>query len=234
MGHCCIETKVRSTASTDKSKAPVCRVPLHFGMVAPRPFQGQRYTRAPPDGHNNQPPHPGTVTAPQETESLDSIMDAQEPSSATSRKALPAWDGTPIKASLFLRDIGDHAAEHGYLSLLLNSYFISRQQIITASSDVVPMVRQHFSDPVAFPLADDIQNPPDPPLPATRDTTYVLTAEDRRLYVASPEILLAESSRWCQVILSAISNPARRHATRTPSCTSQCSLCADSHCEDSR
>ena len=35
---------------------------------------------------------------------------------------IKAYDGTPIAASLFLRNIGEHAAKKGYLTLLLRGW----------------------------------------------------------------------------------------------------------------
>ena len=55
------------------------------------------------------------------------------------------FNGTPMEASLFLRNIGEHAAQKGYLTLLLRSYYVSRDQIICANADLIPLIRQHFS-----------------------------------------------------------------------------------------
>ena len=59
---------------------------------------------------------------------------------------LPKWDGMPITANIFLRDIGEHAARHGFWTLLLQGHFVSRSMIICASSDVVAQVRAHHLD----------------------------------------------------------------------------------------
>ena len=131
-----------------------------------------------------------------------------------SKPRLPKWDGTPIRASLFLRDIGEYAAQRSFLTLLLNDYFVSKSAntIIAANADVVLAVKQHFSDPVAHPLADDIQHPNLHPRVPSSDCTYTLTAEDKRLYNASPALFLCECSVHCQTLICAISNPdvARR------------------------
>ena len=74
------------------------------------------------------------------------------PPSHSDQDRIPPFDGTPIKASLFLRDIGEHAARHGYLSLLLQGYWVSRNLLIVASSDVIPQVRNFYTDAVNNPL----------------------------------------------------------------------------------
>ena len=125
---------------------------------------------------------------------------------------LPKWDGTPIRASLFLRDIGEYAAQRGFLPLLLADYFVSKHLIIAANADVVARVKAHFNNPIAVPLPVDIQNPSRNPLIPSSDCTYTLTAEDKKSFCASPALFLCESSVHCQTLLSAISNPdvARR------------------------
>ena len=122
------------------------------------------------------------------------------------------FDGTPIKASLFLRDIGEYAAHHGMLTLLLQGWFVSKNTIICASSDVVPLVKAHYQDPVNNPLPNDIQHPPNPPTMATRASVYNPTVEDKKLFVASPELFMHQCAVVLQQILNAIKNPdvARR------------------------
>ena len=87
---------------------------------------------------------------------------------------LKSFDGTPIAASLFLRHIGEYAAKKGFLNLLLRSYYVSKHdQIVVATADLIPVIRQHFHSPAEFPFTDDIQNPPDPPVAATRERPHV-------------------------------------------------------------
>ena len=117
---------------------------------------------------------------------------------------LKTWDGTAIKASLFLRDISDFAEQRGWLSLLLHSYYTSKNsQIITASNDMIPILRAHFS---GEPMQGDIQNPP-LPHPATRDTTYVLSAEEKKTFTPAPELFVTQSAIVNSHILKAILNP---------------------------
>ena len=101
-------------------------------------------------------------------------------SSVSSEKALPPFDGTPIEASLFLRKLSEHAAQKGYLTLLLQSYYVSRDHIVCASADLIPLIRQQFTSATDQPLAADIQDPPDPPYPASRDASYTPTAADNK------------------------------------------------------
>ena len=118
-----------------------------------------------------------------------------------------------MEASLFLRNIGEHAAQKGYLTLLLRSYYVSRDQIICANADLIPLIRQHFSATAdaANPLiAVDIQNPPDPPFPASRDAAYNPTTADNKLYTASPELFLSRSAMHCQEIIAATDSPPMR------------------------
>ena len=125
---------------------------------------------------------------------------------------LAPFDSTPITAALFLRNIGEYAAKKGFLTLLLRSYYISRDQItIVANADLIPALRQAITTD-NHPVAEDIQTPPDPPAPATRDTTYTPTTADSRLYTASPELFMSRCTMHCQELLSAISDPdiARR------------------------
>ena len=56
-------------------------------------------------------------------------------SSALPEHSIKAWDGSAIKASLWLRDVSEHAAKHGYLTLLLHNYYVSRNTLIVASND---------------------------------------------------------------------------------------------------
>ena len=107
---------------------------------------------------------------------------------ASTDSSLKPFDGTPIQASLFLRNIGEFAAKKGFLTLLLRSYYISRDQIVVANADLIPILRNHFT--TGFPLNDDIQNPPDPPVEATRNAAYTPTTADNKLYTASPELFV--------------------------------------------
>ena len=91
-------------------------------------------------------------------------MDTTMPSTNTQ---IQPWDGSPITASLFLRNIADFAAQHGWYSLLMKGYFVNRGTICTVSNDAIAAIRAHFQDATANPLPDDIQNPPSP-MPATR------------------------------------------------------------------
>ena len=90
-------------------------------------------------------------------------MDTTTPSTNTQ---IQPWDGSPITASLFLRNIADFAAQHGWYSLLMKGYFVNRGTICTVSNDAIAAIRAHFQDANANPLPDDIQNPPSP-MPAT-------------------------------------------------------------------
>ena len=133
--------------------------------------------------------------------------------SSKGQDPLPNWDGTPIAASLFLRNVGDYAAQHGFYSLLLKDYFVSRGVIFTANADATGRIRAHFNDPAANPLPDNIQDPPIP-VPTTAECTYVPTTEDRRLYNTSPLIFASEASRRNEEILSAIIDPDVRRRLR--------------------
>ena len=123
------------------------------------------------------------------------------------------WDGSAIRASLFLRSILEHSLKNGYFTLLLQGFYVSRNTIIVASPSTVNVVKQYYTDPIAFPLHTDIYNPPNPPLPANRlPSEHPLSADDKRIYLVSPELLLAESAVHCESIISAVTNPnvARR------------------------
>ena len=117
---------------------------------------------------------------------------------------LPPFDGTPIQAALFLRDIGEYAARHGYLTLLLKGFWVSRGTIYCASGDALLNVKNYYLDPTVHPLPDNIQDPPNPPIAATRNSNYTPTADDRRLYAASPEIFLATCAIVSEKILQSI------------------------------
>ena len=127
-------------------------------------------------------------------------------SSPNKTVSLPDWDGSPIGASLHLRNIGEYAEQQGLGTLLLKGYFVSRNMIICCSGDAVLACKLYHSDPIAHPLPSDIQNPPNPPAEATRESAYIPTTEDRRTYTASPEIFMHASSMLCQTLLSSITN----------------------------
>ena len=76
------------------------------------------------------------------------------------------WDGSSIRASLFLRTILEHSLKNGYFTLLLQGFYVSRNTIIVASPSTVTSVKQFYTDPEEFPLPTDIFNPPNPPLAA--------------------------------------------------------------------
>ena len=128
---------------------------------------------------------------------------------------LPAFDGTPIQAALFLRDIGEYAARHGYLTLLLKGFFVSRGTIFCASADALLDVKNFYLDPIGHPLPSNIMEPPNPPIAATRNCTYVPTADDRRLYAASPEIFLATSAIVAERMIAAVTSPDVARRIRT-------------------
>ena len=185
-------------------------------MVAHFIFPG---THAPPRQNPSVTPSQGSthhqadmsITTPSRD---DATLGADQHQFSTTSAAvtLPKWDGTPIRASLFLRDIGEYAAQRSFLSLLLCDYYVSKNMIIAANADVVARVKEHFNNPIANPLPDDIQHPNLNPRVPSSDCTYNLTAEDKKLYCASPALFLCESSVHCQTLLSAITNPdvARR------------------------
>ena len=91
------------------------------------------------------------------------------PPPALNTQEPPEWDGSPIQASLFLRNIGEYVEKQGLCTLLLKGYFVSRNMIICASGDALLACKLFHSDPVAHPLLSNIQQPPDPPIAATRD-----------------------------------------------------------------
>ena len=129
---------------------------------------------------------------------------------------IPPFDGAPIKAALFLRNIEEFAARNGWLTLLLKGYIITRGMITCASADALLNIKNHHLDPVEHPLPESLQDPPDPPIAATRNSEYTPTAEDRRLYQSSPEIFLHSSSIVLEHILKAVSNPDVARRIRTP------------------
>ena len=147
---------------------------------------------------------------------MDIEPSRQHASNDSASLKLDPWDGTPITASLFLRNIGDFAAQQGWYSLLMKGYFVHRGNICTVSNDAIATIRAHFHDAAANPLPDDIQNPPSP-MPATRDCTYVPTTDDRRTFVASPEIFMCESQRHAETLLAAIQDPDVRRRVRSES-----------------
>ena len=98
----------------------------------------------------------------------------------------------------------------------MKGYFVNRGTICTVSNDAIAAIRAHFQDANANPLPDDIQNPPSP-MPATRDCTYVPTADERRTFLASPEIFACESQRHAETILAAIQDPDVRRRVRRES-----------------
>ena len=88
------------------------------------------------------------------------------------------WDGSSIRAALFLRSIREHSLKNGYFTLLLQGFYVSRNTIIVASPSTVTSVKQFYTDPEEFPLPADIFNPPNPPLAANRlPGEQALTAE---------------------------------------------------------
>ena len=133
--------------------------------------------------------------------------------SFTNANKLKPWDGSSIRASLFLRTIYEHSLKNGYFTLLLQGFYVNRNTIIVASPSTVNAVKQYYTDPTQFPLPSDIYNPPNPPLPANRiPGDHPLSADDKRIYLVSPELLLAEAAVQCENIIGAVTNPnvARR------------------------
>ena len=123
---------------------------------------------------------------------------------------LAPFNGQPIMASLFLRNIGEYAARNGFLTLLLQGYFVSRNVLVCASTDAAQAVKLFHIDPANNPMPHtplDVLNPADPPIEATRDSTYVLSAEERKLYTASPELFNHASQTRASEIISSIENP---------------------------
>ena len=142
-------------------------------------------------------------------------MDSANTDNTELNHPLSSWNGQPINASLFLREIGEYAARKGFLTLLLQGYFVSKNVIVCASADAAQAVKLFHLDPVLNPMPNqplDVLNPPDPPIEATRNATYALTADDKKLYVASPELFNHASQQHCSDIISRINNPdvARR------------------------
>ena len=130
----------------------------------------------------------------------------------SSNKIKP-WDGSSIRASLFLRTILEHSLKNGYFSLLLQGFYVNRNTIIVASPSTVTSVKQFYTDPEEFPLPADIYNPPNPPLAANRlPSEHTLTADDRRIYLVAPELFLAEAGIHCETVIGSVTNPnvARR------------------------
>ena len=125
------------------------------------------------------------------------------------------WDGSPIKASLFLRDIGEYASQCGMLTLLLQGWFVNKTTIVTANADIIIIVKDHYADPLTNTMPTNIQEPPNPPIPATRTSTYNPTTEDKKLFIASPELFMAQSQVVLEAILHAISNPDVKRRVRT-------------------
>ena len=130
---------------------------------------------------------------------------------------LKPWEGTPITAALWLRSIYEHALQHGYATLLLKNYFISRNMIIVANADCIVSIKQYYMNPNQFPLPDQIQNPPNPPVPATRNVDYAPTVEEKKIYLASPELFLAKCSELNEKCLSVIENSTMQRRIRTAS-----------------
>ena len=60
----------------------------------------------------------------------------------------------------------------------------------------------------------DILNPPNPPAPATQETLYTPTVEDKKLFCASPELFMAESATKAELLISSITDPAIRRRIR--------------------
>ena len=97
--------------------------------------------------------------------------------------------------------------------MLLKGYFVNRGMILAVSCDAIGTIRAHFQDAANNPLPDDIQNPPIPAR-ATRDCTYVPNAEDKKTFVASPEIFMCEAQKHAETLLAAIQDPDVRRRVR--------------------
>ena len=161
---------------------PADALHAHFSMVAHFIFPG---THLPPRQNPSVTPSQGSthhqadmsITTPSRD---DATLGADQHQFSTTSAAitLPKWGGTPIRASLFLRDIGEYAAQRSFLSLLLCDYYVSKNMIIAANADVVARVKEHFNNPIANPLPDDIQHPNLNPRVPSSDCTYNL--RDRR------------------------------------------------------
>ena len=123
---------------------------------------------------------------------------------ATSPTALPEWDGSSIKAALFLRDIQEWLERKGMVDLPLKGFFASRNVLIIVSADHLAHVKAFFMGNAILP--NDFQDPPDPPVAATLDCTYNLTVDDKKQYVASPQLFLAESAKLNAQALQRITN----------------------------
>ena len=144
----------------------VCSVLIQFDLAATSPFRA-----------SSSPAH----ALPRPPPSL--MLEALSTDSTVKSAKIEPFDGSPIQAALFLRHIGQFASREGMLTLLLQNWFVSRNTIICCSNDICPLVKAHYQDPMDNPLPNDNQNPPNPVSPATRDSTYTLTTEDRKLYV---------------------------------------------------
>ena len=94
---------------------------------------------------------------------------------------LMTWDGQAMTANLFLRSIAEHAAANNYLNLLLRSYHVSKNQVIIPNPDLIPIIRQSFEAGNTAIDHESIQHPPDPPPAMTREGSYTLTAEDKKI-----------------------------------------------------
>ena len=178
---------------------PCSAIASHRDMVALSLFGGENLSRPPPMDPDQHAKPTSTTAITTNRCLMVTNMDSH-----TSK--IKPWDGMPITASLFLRDIGEHAAEHGYLTLLLQNWVTSKNTIIVLNPDIIPRIRAAYQNPEQQILHEDIQNPPTPPMTAARDGNYSMTAEDKRQFCNSPELFFAMSGQRAAAIIGSIQN----------------------------